>query len=440
MTLLEDMTRPDDQATAPATRQVFPAEERYSTELAFLAAHDDGPRPPGWALTPRAVVTFICGSGDETLELPKNRRPGLAAPGGSGNGEASGGRGHGEASGGRGHGEGSGESSDRETPGTREEGIPPRLKITPKFVGERALVERCVVTLAGERGLLLVGEPGTAKSMLSELLAAAVCGTSALTVQGTAGTTEDAFRYGWNYALLLAQGPSHHALVDSPVLTAMRTGRVARVEEITRCLPEVQDALVSILSDRRLSVPELAGTADAQVAAAPGFTVIATANLRDRGVSEMSAALKRRFNFETVDPIADADAETSLVRRQATAVVQRAGAGFAVDDAVLEALVTVFRDLRSGRSDEGWDVERPGTVMSTAEAVQVAASLGVAAAYLPSGDVLDLVPGHLLGVVRKDDPADHGRLLGYWDGPVRRRAEDGSAMWRRLWDLRETLR
>ncbi|MEU1386705.1 MULTISPECIES: AAA family ATPase [unclassified Nonomuraea] len=379
-----------DEAT-PAT-QVVSAEQRYATELAFLAAHDDGPRPPGWLLTPRAVVTFICGSGEETLSLPAR------------------------------------------------DGLPSRLKVAAKFVGERALVERCVVTLAGERGLLLVGEPGTAKSMLSELLAAAVCGTSALTVQGTAGTTEDAFRYGWNYALLLAQGPSRGALVDSPVLTAMRSGRVARVEEITRCLPEVQDALVSILSDRRVSVPELAGTGDAQVAAVPGFTVIATANLRDRGVSEMSAALKRRFNFETVDPISDAAAETSLVRRQATAVVQRAGAGFAVDDAVLEALVTVFRDLRTGRSGEGWDVERPGTVMSTAEAVQVAASLGVAAAYLPGGDVLDLVPGHLLGVVRKDDPADHGRLLGYWDGPVRRRAEDGSAMWRRLWDLRENLR
>ncbi|MFF5209610.1 AAA family ATPase [Streptosporangium sp. NPDC000396] len=385
---------------APANRQALPAEERYATELAFLAAHDDGPRPPGWALTPRAVVTFVCGSGGETLELPKTRRA---------------------------------------TTGDGPE-LPARLVVAPKFVGERALVERCVVTLAGERGLLLVGEPGTAKSMLSELLAAAVCGTSALTVQGTAGTTEDAFRYGWNYALLLAQGPSRQALVDSPVLTAMRAGRVARVEEITRCLPEVQDALVSILSDRRVSVPELAGTADALVAAAPGFTVIATANLRDRGVSEMSAALKRRFNFETVHPIADPDAETTLVRNQATAVVQRAGAAFGVDDAVLDALVTVFRDLRSGRSAEGWDVERPGTVMSTAEAVQVAASLGVAAAYLPGGDVLDLMPGHLLGVVRKDDPADHARLLGYWDGPVRRRAEDGSAMWRRLWDLRENLR
>ncbi|WP_327721420.1 AAA family ATPase [Streptomyces sp. NBC_00490] len=382
-----------DTVSALPARQTLPAEERFATELAFLAAHDDGPRPPGWLLTPRAVITFVCGSGGEALKLP-------------------------------------------EPPGE----LPDELVIAPKFVGERALVERCVVTLAGERGLLLVGEPGTAKSMLSELLSAAVCGTSALTVQGTAGTTEDALRYGWNYALLLAQGPSPQALVDSPVLAAMRAGRVARIEEITRCLPEVQDALVSLLSDRRMSVPELSGTDDAQVAAAPGFTVIATANLRDRGVSEMSAALKRRFNFETVHPIADVEAETALVKRQATAAVERAGAAFGVDDAVLDVLLTVFRDLRAGRSAEGWDVERPGTVMSTAEAVQVAVSLGVAAAYLPGGDSLDLVPGHLLGVVRKDDPADHARLLGYWDGPVRRRAEDGSATWRRLWDLRENLR
>ncbi|MFJ6392462.1 AAA family ATPase [Streptomyces sp. NPDC091972] len=382
-----------DTVTALPARQTLPAEERFATELAFLAAHDDGPRPPGWLLTPRAVITFVCGSGGEALKLPE-----------------------------------------------ATEQLPDELVIAPKFVGERALVERCVVTLAGERGLLLVGEPGTAKSMLSELLSTAVCGTSALTVQGTAGTTEDALRYGWNYALLLAQGPTPQALVDSPVLAAMRAGKVARIEEITRCLPEVQDALVSILSDRRMSVPELSGSDDAQVAAAPGFTVIATANLRDRGVSEMSAALKRRFNFETVHPIADVEAETELVKRQATAAVARAGAAFGVDDAVLDVLVTVFRDLRAGRSAEGWDVERPGTVMSTAEAVQVAVSLGVAAAYLPGGDSLDLVPGHLLGVVRKDDPSDHARLLGYWDGPVRRRAEDGSATWRRLWDLRENLR
>lgn len=383
-------------SSAAPDRQVTPPEDRYATELAFLAAYDGGPRPPSWRLTPRAVVTFVMGSAGGTLQLPD----GATAP----------------------------------------EGVPRRLLVEQKFVGDRALVERCVVTLAGERGLLLVGEPGTAKSMLSELLSAAVCGTSGLVVQGTAGTTEDQLKYGWNYALLLAQGPTRQALVPSPVLTAMTRGAVARVEEITRCLPEVQDALVSLLSERRIAVPELAGGEDALAHAAPGFTLIATANLRDRGVSEMSAALKRRFNFETVGPIGDLDAETALVRRQAHAAVTRAGSVFQVDDAILEALVTAFRDLRDGRSAEGWEVERPSTVMSTAEAVSVAGSLALAAAYFPGDrDVLSLLPGHLLGVVRKDDPADAARLLGYWDGAVRRRAEQGSATWRTLWDLRSVL-
>ncbi|WP_329436032.1 AAA family ATPase [Streptomyces sp. NBC_01280] len=384
------------QGTMPAApRQIVPPEELYADELAFLAAHDSGPRPPGWRLTPRAVVTFVMGA-DEPLRLPEGADPG--------------------------------------------EGVPRRLAVRRKFVGERALVERCVVTLAGERGLLLVGEPGTAKSMLSELLAAAVSGTSALTVQGTAGTTEDQLKYGWNYALLLAQGPSPKALVPSPVLAAMTQGAVARVEEVTRCLPEVQDALISLLSERRIAVPELAGTDAAQAHAAPGFNVIATANLRDKGVSEMSAALKRRFNFETVGPIGDFDAELDLVRRQSKAAVERAGAVYQLDDMVLDVLVTAFRELRSGRSAEGWEVERPSTVMSTAEAVSVATALGVAAAYFPGDrDALALLPGHLTGVVRKDDPADAARLLGYWDGAVRRRAEEGSATWRTLWDLRSVL-
>jgi MoxR-like ATPase len=382
-------------STATPTRQVELPEDAHRAELAFLAAHDPGRRPPGWRLTPRAVVTFVMGSG-EALVLPDGAAP--------------------------------------------PAGAPSRMTISAKFVGERALVERAVVTLAGERGLLLVGEPGTAKSMLSELLAAALCGTSALTVQGTAGTTEDQLRYGWNYALLLAEGPTPKALVPSPVLTAMRTGGVARIEEVTRCLPEVQDALVSILSDRRIAVPELAGTADSAVHAAPGFTVIATANLRDRGVSEMSAALKRRFNFEAVPPISSLAAETDLVRRQARAALDRAQAEYSVDDAVLEALVTTFRDLRNGVSEEGWAVQRPSTVMSTAEAVSVATALGLAQAYFPGDrDPLSLLPGHLLGVVRKDDPADAERLLGYWDAAVRRRAESGARLWRRLWELRDVL-
>src|SRR5262245_3593523 len=235
--------------------QQLPAEALHAPELAFLAAWDGGERPLGWRLTPRAVVTFVAGSGGEALRLPR----------GAG------------------------------------DGLPRSLTVGPKFVGDRALVERAVVTLAGERGLLLVGEPGTAKSMLSELLAAALSGNGGLVVQGTAGTNEEQLRYGWNYAPLLAKGPCPEALVSSPLLTATRQGAIARVEEVTRCLPEVQDALVSIMSDRRLAVPELDGPAGV-VLARDGFNLTATANLRDRGVSEMSAALKRRFTFEAVTP------------------------------------------------------------------------------------------------------------------------------------------
>ncbi|MCC6622499.1 MAG: AAA family ATPase [Deltaproteobacteria bacterium] len=366
----------------PAEVQSPSAEARHADELAFLARWDQGPRPPGWHLTPRAVRTFIVGS-DGDLVAGGERRT-----------------------------------------------------ISEKFVGSRALVERAIVTLAGERGLILVGEPGTAKSMLSELLAAAVSGSSGLTVQGTAGTTEDQLRYGWNYALLLAQGPHAQALVPSPVLTAMREGRVARIEEITRCLPEVQDALVSILSDRRMHVPELGRDEPAR----PGFNLIATANLRDKGVSEMSAALKRRFNFETVPPIPDLAREVALVRRQATAALARAGVQAPIDEAVLEALVTVFRDLRGGVSVEGWAVERPSTVMSTAEAVGVATSLALQHDFYPTQvGALAALPGYLLGVVTKDEPKDRGRLLGYWDAVVKRRAEGQARLWRELWELRKVL-
>ncbi|MCA9036556.1 MAG: AAA family ATPase [Planctomycetaceae bacterium] len=374
-------------------RQSPPPEERYQTELAFLRAWDGADRPEGWHLSPHAVVLFICGSRGEKLKLP------------------------------------AGSDGD----------LPSQLVIPEKFVGDRAIVERCVVTLAGERGLLLVGEPGTAKSMLSELLSAAISGTSALTIQGTAGSTEDHFRYSWNYAKLLANGPGEDALVPSPIMLGMRSGRLVRVEEVTRCLPEVQDALISLLSERRLMVPELHGDSGS-VFAAPGFNLIATANLRDKGVSEMSAALKRRFNFEVISPIAEHAREVDLVRRQSTALLAESKITQPVDDGLLEAMVTAFRDLREGRTVEGWTVEKPGTVMSTAEAVAIAASIGRQTCFFPSQkDPLSLLPGQLLGVVLKDDAQDRARLLAYWDSAVARRAKTGSSLWKRLSELRKEL-
>lgn len=168
--------------------------------------------------------------------------------------------------------------------------------------------------------------------------------------------------------------------MPSPVMTATETGRIARVEEITRCLPEVQDALVPVLSERRIAVPELG---EHSVAAIEGFGVIATANLRDKGVSEMSAALKRRFNFELVEPISDAEAEIALVADRTKAALDRAGIIADVDDEVVSTLVTIFRDLRVGRTKEGWAVEKPGSVLSTAEAVSISSSIALAEAYFP---------------------------------------------------------
>jgi len=240
-----------------------PAEVQYAAELAALAKADHDPKPPGWRLSPKAVRRFICGS--DKPYVPR------------------------------------------------------------KFFGDDALIERAVISLAGNRGLLLVGEPGTAKSMLSELLAGAISGVSTNTIQGSAGTTEDQIKYSWNYALLLAEGPSLKALVEAPLYVGMKQGQMVRFEAITRCPPEIPAALVSVLSEKILMVPELKGE-DRVLLGASGFNVIATANIRDRGVHEMSSALKRRFNFETVEPIRDLALEVELVGRECERLLAEAQA------------------------------------------------------------------------------------------------------------------
>ena len=209
------------------------AEHANAAELTALARLDERQRPPGWRLSPWAVVTFVLGG--------------------------------------------------RLSDGT---------EIVPKYIGDRRLIEIAVATLATDRALLLLGVPGTAKSWLSEHLAAAVSGDSTLLVQGTAGTGEEAIRYGWNYARLLADGPSRAAAGREPGHAGMGAGKVVRVEELTRIPSDVQDALITILSEKSLPIAELGE----EVQAVKGFNVIATANNRDRGVNELSSALKRRFN------------------------------------------------------------------------------------------------------------------------------------------------
>ncbi|WP_031153579.1 ATP-binding protein [Streptomyces xanthophaeus] len=351
-----------------------PAEVRYAEELAALRAQDADHRPPGWQLSLRAARRFVVGD---------------------------------EAAG-----------------------------ISRKFVGDTALVERALVTLATNRGLMLVGEPGTAKSLLSELISAAVSGESTLVVQGGAATTEDQIKYSWNYALLVAEGPSQRSLVPAPMLTGMREGRLVRFEEITRCPLEVQDSLLSLLSERVVSIPELEGP-EGMAFARQGFNVIATANTRDRGVNEMSAALKRRFNYETVFPIADPDTETALVEAEATALLRRSGVPAAPDRDVLEVLVTTFRELRSGVAHDGAGMDRLTSVMSTAEAVSVAHAVGVRAWFLRGepGNAADVVTC-LAGTAAKDSPEDLARLRRYLEQRV---AGRGGAQWKALHAARHLL-
>jgi MoxR-like ATPase len=375
MTAREEATPAGARGGGAEPVQRPPAEVRYAKELAALRADDSDPRPPGWELSLRAARRFIIGDAD--------------------------------------------------------------TGIGRKFVGNPSLVDRALVTLATSRGLMLVGEPGTAKSLLSELIAAAVSGDSTLTVQGGAATTEDQIKYGWNYALLVAEGPSTRSLVPAPMLRGMAEGRLVRFEEITRCPLEVQDSLLSLLSERVVAIPELTGP-DGMVFARQGFNVIATANTRDRGVNEMSAALKRRFNFETVFPIPDLDTELALVEAEVTTLLRRSGVEPPPDRDVLEVLVGTFRELRAGAGGKGGaGSDRPSAVMSTAEAVSVAHAVGVRGWFLRGepGSAADVV-ACLAGTAAKDSPEDLARLRRYLEQQVAHRR---GPQWKALHDARHLL-
>jgi MoxR-like ATPase len=353
-----------------------PAEQTHAAELARLAEKDGGQKPAGWKLSPRAVRSFILGDS--------------------------------------------------------------KLDVRRKFFGDDALIDRCVVTLMSDRGLLLVGEPGTAKSMLSELLSAAISGHSTCTIQGTAGTTEDQIKYGWNYALLLAEGPSLRALVRGPLYEAMSTGSLCRFEEVTRVQPEIQDCLISLMSDKLLHVPELDGEAGT-VFAARGFNILATANIRDRGVHEMSSALKRRFNFETVRPIEDRKLEMQLVREQCERLLKRAEIDVDVSPDVIDLLVTAFQDLRTGTTAEGVVVEKPTAVMSSAEAVSVSYAACLDAHYLGDGTLNgEHIARQLIGTVLKDNPDDGKKLGHYFDVVVKQRAQRNKP-WKQMLEARREL-
>ena len=350
------------------------AEDQFAAELAALIEVDDKPKPPKWKLSPWAVATYVLG------------------------GKAGG------------------------------------MEITPKYIGKRRTVEIAIGTLATDRALLLLGVPGTAKSWLSEHLAAAISGDSTQVVQGTAGTAEEQIRYGWNYALLLAKGPSRDALVPSPVMKAMATGTIARIEELTRMPADVQDTLITILSEKSLPIPELGQ----EVQAAKGFNVIATANNRDKGVNELSSALKRRFNTVILPVPDNADEEISIVRQRVASL----GKSLEIPADVpgideIRRVVTIFRELRNGQTEDGKSkLKQSSGSMSTAEAISVVNNGMALAAHFGDGSVKasDMASG-LVGAVVKDPVQDRIVWQEYMETVLKER--DG---WKDLYRAcRETI-
>lgn len=354
----------------------LPAEVLYREELEALRREDKGSIPAGWQMSPRSVLTFIAG------------------------------------------------------------GKAGKTPITPKYIGNTRLIEMAVATLVTDRALLLIGEPGTAKSWLSENLAAAIYGHSGLVVQGTAGTSEEHVRYSWNYAMLLANGPSPEALVKSPIMRAMETGGIARFEEISRCASEVQDALISILSEKTISVPELGS----ETSARKGFSIIATANTRDRGVNEMSAALKRRFNIIVLPAPSDLETEMAIVKKRVgeIAASYQLQAAAPADEALLK-VVTIFRELRSGMTlDKKEKVKSPAGVISTAEAISLLTNSMALAASFGSGELTDAdLAAGLQGAIVKDDDKDKLVWKEYLDNVMKKRGSEWRGLYQACKEMNE---
>ncbi|MGO8951502.1 MAG: ATP-binding protein [Ktedonobacterales bacterium] len=337
------------------------AEQQYQEELAEVAKLDDRHRPPNWKLSPWAVRTYLLG--------------GRLANG---------------------------------------------FAVSPKYIGNPRLIEIAIATLATDRALLLYGLPGTAKSWTSEHISAAVAGDSTMLIQGTAGTDESAIRYGWNYARLLVEGPSPAALVVSPMMTAMQEGKIARIEELTRIPAEVQDTLITILSEKTLPVPEL----NMEVQARKGFNVIATANNRDKGVNELSSALMRRFNTVVLPLPATIEEEIDIVERRVASLGQ--ALELPAEKPALEEIrrvVTIFRELRDGITSDGkTKVKSPSGTLSTAEVISVMTNGLTMAAYYGDGVLRagDMAAG-LTGAIIRDPVQDRIVWLEYLQTVVKER-------------------
>jgi MoxR-like ATPase len=375
--------KPSEQTTGGDPSAVLrrPAEIEYADQLAALAQNDTEPRPASWKLSPRAVLTYLRGETSVEAEINGKKQ---------------------------------------------------KISITRKFFGEDSVIERAIVTLASERALLLVGEPGTGKSWVSEHLAAAISGNSTVVIQGTAGTTEEQIKYSWNIARVIAEGPKPENMIPSPTMVAMRAGGLLRFEEITRCVPDVQDALVSILSEKTIAVPELPDANS--IFARPGFNVIATANSRDQGVNDLSAALKRRFNYVHIPVVGDKATEIKVVEQRSAELLARYNLPVTIEKPIFELIATVFRELRQGKTEDGISIKSTSTTLSTAEAIGVAMDSALHSRFFGDSAVTSsLVARNLVGSVVKEDLADLAVLKEYATLVAKKRAASDKS-WKQFYE------